>query len=61
MCILYPASVRQVPMPDLWLSFTIADSAFLGFINDCVSSWRGMLQLSSGDRSQRPFTAIYFQ
>lgn len=48
-------------MSDLRLSFTVADSAFLGFINERVSSWRGMLQLSSGDRSQRPFMAIYFQ
>lgn len=48
-------------MPDLWLSFTVADSGFLGFINDRVSSWCGMLRLSSGDRSRRPFSAIYFQ
>lgn len=48
-------------MPDLWPSFTAADSAFLGFINDLVRRWRGTLPLFPGDRSQRASTAIYFQ
>lgn len=57
---LVPCQYEAGPGPDLWLSFTVADSAFLGFINDRVSSWRGLLPLSSGDRSQRASVAIYF-